>query len=75
MAEVGLLDRLDAGPVGDASTSDADAHAQTVARYRALLLHEIDLTELSKLDAGQRRLRLERVMGHLLSRGPDPVHR
>ncbi len=68
---MGLLDRLSTSPVGEAATSDADAHAQTVARYRALLLHEIDLGELSKLDAGQRRLRLERVMGHLLSReGP-----
>jgi pilus assembly protein CpaF len=66
---VGLLDRLNAGPA--VTGTDADAHAQTVARYRGLLLHEIDLGELSKLDAGQRRLRLERVMGHLLSReGP-----
>jgi pilus assembly protein CpaF len=67
---VGLLDRLNAGPSTPNGTA-ADAHAQTVARYRGLLLHEIDLGELSKLDAGQRRLRLERVMGHLLSReGP-----
>jgi pilus assembly protein CpaF len=67
---VGLLDRLNAGTAA-ASGTGADAHAQTVARYRGLLLHEIDLGELSKLDAGQRRLRLERVMGHLLSReGP-----
>ncbi|GAB3676906.1 CpaF family protein [Angustibacter aerolatus] len=66
---MGLLDRHQVKLGGD--TSDADAHAQTVARYRGLLLHEIDLGELSKLDAGQRRLRLERVMGHLLSReGP-----
>ena len=68
---MGLLDRLSTSAVPDGSTSDADTHAQTVARYRGLLLHEIDLAELSKLDAGQRRLRLERVMGHLLSReGP-----
>ena len=67
---MGLLDRLSTNAVAG-SASDADEHAQTVARYRGLLLHEIDLGELSKLDAGQRRLRLERVMGHLLSReGP-----
>ncbi len=67
---MGLLDRLNTGPSTPNGTA-ADAHAQTVARYRGLLLHEIDLGELSKLDAGQRRLRLERVMGHLLSReGP-----
>jgi pilus assembly protein CpaF len=68
---VGLLDRLTSSAVGAGAASDADTHAQTVARYRGLLLHEIDLGELSKLDASQRRLRLERVMGHLLSReGP-----
>ncbi|MGN6300280.1 MAG: CpaF family protein [Angustibacter sp.] len=69
---MGLLDRLSTtASVAAGPASDADAHAQTVARYRGLLLHEIDLAELSKLDAGQRRLRLERVMGHLLSReGP-----
>jgi pilus assembly protein CpaF len=68
---MGLLERLGATTPAAEQNSAADAHAQTVARYRSLLLHEIDLTELSKLDADQRRLRLERVMGHLLSReGP-----
>ncbi|GMA88156.1 hypothetical protein GCM10025868_34060 [Angustibacter aerolatus] len=40
---MGLLDRHQVKLGGD--TSDADAHAQTVARYRGLLLHEIDLGE------------------------------
>lgn len=44
---------------------------RAVAEYRQLLLEEIDLKELSKLDPTQQRVRLERVMSHLLSsRGP-----
>ena len=47
------------------------AQEQAAAEYRQLLLEEIDLTELSKLDPTQQRVRLERVMSHLLSsRGP-----
>jgi pilus assembly protein CpaF len=50
---------------------EADPQTALVALYRRRLLEEIDLTELSKLDATQRRTRLERVVGHLLSReGP-----
>jgi pilus assembly protein CpaF len=42
-----------------------------IARYRDLLLAEIDLHELAGLSSIQRRARLERVMGHVLSReGP-----
>jgi pilus assembly protein CpaF len=42
-----------------------------IARYRDLLLAEIDLHELAGLSSIQRRARLERVMGHILSReGP-----
>ncbi|MFJ6568230.1 CpaF family protein [Streptomyces sp. NPDC091292] len=42
-----------------------------VAVYRAKLLEEIDLAEMSSLAAAERRVRLERVLGHLISReGP-----
>jgi pilus assembly protein CpaF len=42
-----------------------------VAYLKALLLQEVDLGELSTLSEEQRRARLERVVGHLLSReGP-----
>ncbi len=42
-----------------------------VARYRRTLLEEVDLDELSALSEQQRRARLERIVGHLLSReGP-----
>lgn len=39
-----------------------------VSRFRRLLLDEVDLQELSKLDSSQRRARLERVIAHLVSR-------
>lgn len=42
-----------------------------VASYRAKLLQEIDLAEMSSLAAAERRARLERVLGHIISReGP-----
>src|SRR3954447_10324402 len=42
-----------------------------VASYRAKLLEEIDLAEMSSLAAAERRVRLERVLGHIISReGP-----
>ena len=42
-----------------------------VAYLKTLLLQEVDLSELSSLSEDQRRARLERVVGHLLSReGP-----
>ncbi|MGB8940970.1 MAG: CpaF family protein, partial [Streptomyces sp.] len=42
-----------------------------VAVYRSKLLEEIDLAEMSSLTAADRRVRLERVMGHIISReGP-----
>ncbi|GAB3044691.1 CpaF family protein [Sediminivirga luteola] len=47
------------------------AAERAAADYRKLLLDEIDLDELSKLDPTQQRVRLERVMSHLISRqGP-----
>ncbi|MEU5433736.1 CpaF family protein [Streptomyces sp. NPDC020719] len=49
--------------------SEGDAHL--VATYRGKLLEEIDLAEMSSLAAAERRARLERVLGHILSReGP-----
>lgn len=42
-----------------------------VAAYRAKLLEEIDLAEMGALAAAERRSRLERVLGHIISReGP-----
>ncbi|CAM5395517.1 CpaF family protein OS=Streptomyces tendae OX=1932 GN=GUR47_15695 PE=3 SV=1 [Streptomyces tendae] len=42
-----------------------------VASYRAKLLEEIDLAEMSSLATAERRARLERVLGHIISReGP-----
>jgi pilus assembly protein CpaF len=42
-----------------------------VGVYRAKLLEEIDLAEMSTLAAADRRARLERVLGHIISReGP-----
>src|SRR3954469_4968959 len=40
-----------------------------VASYRANLLEEIDLAQVSSLAAAGRRVRLERVLGHIISRG------
>ncbi|MQS01605.1 CpaF family protein, partial [Streptomyces alkaliterrae] len=42
-----------------------------VAAFRAKLLEEIDLAEMSSLSTAERRDRLERVLGHIVSReGP-----
>ncbi|GAA2133003.1 ATPase, T2SS/T4P/T4SS family [Streptomyces synnematoformans] len=50
----------------------AEGHGETlVPTYRAKLLEEIDLAEMSALSPAERRARLERVLGHILSReGP-----
>ncbi|WP_128379677.1 CpaF family protein [Streptomyces cavernae] len=53
----------------DTGQGREDSHL--VAVYRAKLLEEIDLAEMSSLAAAERRLRLERVLGHIISReGP-----
>ncbi|WP_314171854.1 CpaF family protein [Streptomyces winkii] len=45
--------------------------AHLVSAYRAKLLEEIDLAEMSALPSHERRARLERVLGHIVSReGP-----
>jgi len=64
---MGLRERL-IGDDGDTGT--AGPHGD-VSRYRQMLLEEIDLDELSALTEAQRRARLERIVGHLLTReGP-----
>jgi pilus assembly protein CpaF len=64
---VGLRDRRK----GDVQVAIDNADDQLIERFRRKLLDEVDLAELSRLDATQRRVRLERVMGLLVSReGP-----
>ncbi len=49
----------------------ADGTSHLVAVYRTKLLEEIDLAEMSALAPQERRARLERVLGHIISReGP-----
>ncbi|WP_410536752.1 CpaF family protein [Streptomyces sp. KL2] len=51
--------------------SNQQEESHLVAVYRAKLLEEIDLAEMSSLAATERRVRLERVLGHIISReGP-----
>jgi pilus assembly protein CpaF len=45
-----------------------EADEALVERFKRILLDEVDLHELGRLDDGQRRVRLERVMAHLVSR-------
>lgn len=59
-------------------TSGMSEESRLVGVYRAKLLEEIDLAEMSALAAAERRARLERVLGHIISReGPvlSPVER
>ncbi|WP_269809518.1 CpaF family protein [Kineosporia sp. NBRC 101677] len=39
-----------------------------IERFKRLLLEEVDLRELGRLEISQRRVRLERVLAHLVSR-------
>ncbi|WTL46332.1 CpaF family protein [Streptomyces sp. NBC_01497] len=49
----------------------ASQESLLVGTYRTKLLQEIDLAEMSALAATERRARLERVLGHIISReGP-----
>ncbi|MDX3851675.1 CpaF family protein [Streptomyces sp. AK02-01A] len=56
------------------SPEPANGHSEEsrlVGVYRAKLLEEIDLAEMSALATAERRARLERVLGHIISReGP-----
>jgi pilus assembly protein CpaF len=57
--------------IAEMSAHGAPGTEDHVARYRDLLLAEVDLSELAGLTAIQRRARLERVVSHILSReGP-----
>jgi pilus assembly protein CpaF len=47
---------------------EGDADQLLVERLKRLLLEEVDLNELGRLDVTQRRVRLERVLAHLVSR-------
>lgn len=63
-----LKNRLDADHTAVVPEEDARG---SVGHWRKRLLEEIDLNELTGLDMPQRRARLERVTGHIISReGP-----
>jgi pilus assembly protein CpaF len=63
---MGLKNRLD----GDTSADQRESRAG-VAHWRQRLLQEINLDDLAMLDLAQRRARLEKVVGHILTReGP-----
>jgi pilus assembly protein CpaF len=63
---MGLKDRLEE----DRSNSDRTSR-HTVAHWRQRLLEEVNLDELAKLSMAQRRARLEKVTGLLITReGP-----
>jgi pilus assembly protein CpaF len=63
---MGLKDRI-ANDARGGGTSNADG----VTFYRRRLLEEVDLSEFAELSAPQRRARLERVVGRMVSReGP-----
>ncbi|MGY1454511.1 CpaF family protein [Streptomyces sp. SS8] len=65
---MGLRARLNSS---EPSEKGHDEESRLVAVYRAKLLEEIDLAEMSALQASDRRIRLERVLGHIISReGP-----
>jgi pilus assembly protein CpaF len=66
---MGLKDRIALDNLEQVATGSGEKH--TVALYRRKLLEEVDLKELSTLSHSQRRARLERVVGHILTReGP-----
>ncbi|MEU1017376.1 CpaF family protein [Streptomyces sp. NPDC005900] len=57
--------------VAPTQQSEPSRDDNLVAVYRSKLLEEIDLAEMSSLAAADRRVRLERVLGHIISReGP-----
>src|ERR671915_64287 len=64
---MGLRDRIATERDGTAASSGDDG----VSYYRRRLLEEVDLSEFAELSAPQRRARLERVVGRMVSReGP-----
>jgi len=54
-------------PVAPAAAAINDLDETLVTSFKRKLLDEVDLHELGRLDAGQRRIRLERVVAHLVS--------
>ncbi|SFB88483.1 CpaF family protein [Streptomyces aidingensis] len=65
---MGLRSRLAAQ---DEPAEAGHGDSRLVATYRAKLLEEIDLAEMAGMGTAERRERLERVLGHILSReGP-----
>ena len=61
---MGLKDRI-------ANDRRGDSNGDGVTFYRRRLLEEVDLSEFAELSAPQRRARLERVVGRMVSReGP-----
>lgn len=59
------------GTGGAAAPGVPDSTSHLVSAYRTKLLEEIDLAEMSALSPAERRARLERVLGHIISReGP-----
>jgi pilus assembly protein CpaF len=69
---LGLKDRIAAGHAEAAPDADEATIDQTsVSFIRRKLVEEVDLGELSQLSPSQRRARLERTVGRILSReGP-----
>ena len=55
------------GP-GRPREGSGDTDEALVASFKKKLLVEVDLVELARLDPAQRRVRLERVIAHLVSR-------
>ena len=52
----------------DRNRTESEADDAQVRRFKQILLDEVDLQELSRLAADERRARLERVLAHLISR-------
>jgi pilus assembly protein CpaF len=64
---MGLKDRIAGDGTGNAQSTGADG----VTYYRRRLLEEVNLHEIAELSEQQRRARLERVVGRMVSReGP-----
>ena len=54
--------------LGALAPTRSDLDEGLVSSFKRKLLDEVDLHELGRLDPGQRRIRLERVLAHLVSR-------
>lgn len=59
---------VDRAPTATRSALAGDVDKPLVERFKQLLLEEVDLHELGRMEVSQRRLRLERVIAHLVSR-------